>query len=103
AERWRRPAPGNGAPGQQRKERVGMVDTTYERLRDIIVEHLGVEKEKVTPDASFTDDLNADSLDLVDLMMTIEERFGLAEIPDEDTRKIVTVQDTVDYIEEHAS
>jgi len=80
-----------------------MVETTFDRLRDIIVEHLGVEKEKVTPDASFTDDLNADSLDLVDLMMTIEEKFGLGEIPDEDTRKIVTVQDAVDYIEEHSS
>jgi acyl carrier protein len=80
-----------------------MAESTFERLRDIIVEHLGVEKEKVTPDASFTDDLNADSLDLVDLMMTIEEQFGLGEIPDEDTRKIGTVQDAVDYIEEHAA
>ena len=80
-----------------------MAETTYEKLRDIVVEHLGVEVEKVTPDASFTDDLNADSLDLVDLMMTIEEKFGLGEIPDEDTRKITTVQEAVDYIEEHTS
>lgn len=80
-----------------------MADTTFEKLREIIVEHLGVETDKVTPDASFTEDLNADSLDLVDLMMTIEEKFGLGEIPDEDTRKIATVQDAVDYIEEHSS
>jgi acyl carrier protein len=76
--------------------------TTYERLKKIVVEQLGVDEEQVTPEASFVDDLNADSLDLVELIMSLEEEFG-AEISDEDAEKIRTVQDAVDYIDEHSS
>jgi acyl carrier protein len=74
--------------------------TTYERLKKIIVEQLGVDEEEVTPQASFVEDLNADSLDLVELIMSLEEEFGM-EISDEDAEKIQKVQDAVDYIEEH--
>lgn len=78
--------------------------TVYERVRRIIVEQLGVEEEEVVPTASFVDDLNADSLDLVELIMTMEEEFSndtrTVEISDEDAEKIVTVQDAVDYIKD---
>ena len=73
--------------------------TTYERLKKIVVEQLGVEEDEVKPEASFVDDLNADSLDLVELIMSLEEEFG-TEISDEDAEKIRTVQDAVDYIDE---
>jgi acyl carrier protein len=80
------------------------VPTVFERVRRIIVEQLGVEEEEVVPSASFVDDLNADSLDLVELIMTMEEEFGSGdnpiEISDEDAEKIVTVQDAVDYIKD---
>ncbi len=76
--------------------------TVYERVRGLIVEQLGVEEGQVTSNASFVDDLNADSLDLVELIMSIEEEFGgddgSLEISDEDAEKIQTVQDAVDYI-----
>ncbi len=74
--------------------------TTFERLKKIIVEQLGVDEEEVTPQASFVEDLNADSLDLVELIMSLEEEFGM-EISDEDAEKIQKVQDAVDFIEEH--
>jgi acyl carrier protein len=74
--------------------------TTYERLKKIIVEQLGVDEEEVTPTASFVEDLNADSLDLVELIMSLEEEFGM-EISDEDAEKIQKVSDAVEYIEEH--
>ena len=73
---------------------------TYDRLKKIIVEQLGVDEEEVKPEASFVDDLNADSLDLVELIMSLEEEFGM-EISDEDAERIQTVQDAVDFIEEH--
>jgi acyl carrier protein len=73
--------------------------TTFERLKKIIVEQLGVDEEEVTPQASFVEDLNADSLDLVELIMSLEEEFGM-EISDEDAEKIQKVQDAVEYIEE---
>ncbi|MCB0403302.1 MAG: acyl carrier protein [Bdellovibrionales bacterium] len=68
-----------------------------EKVKNIIVEQLGVEAETVTPEASFIDDLGADSLDIVELVMTMEEEFDL-EIPDEDAEKIKTVNDVVNYI-----
>jgi acyl carrier protein len=74
--------------------------TTYERLKKIIVEQLGVDEEEVQPQASFVEDLNADSLDLVELIMSLEEEFGM-EISDDDAEKIQKVQDAVDFIEEH--
>ncbi len=76
--------------------------TILERVKEIIVEQLGVDSEEVVPSASFVDDLGADSLDLVELIMSLEEAFSdsskKVEIPDEDAEKIVTVQDAVDYI-----
>jgi acyl carrier protein len=72
-----------------------------ERVKQIIVEQLGVDEAEVTPSASFVDDLGADSLDTVELVMAFEEAFDI-EIPDEDAEKIRTVNDAVDYIEKHA-
>jgi len=71
-----------------------------ERVKQIIVEQLGVDEGEVTPSASFVDDLGADSLDTVELVMAFEESFGV-EIPDEDAEKIATVKDAVEYIEKH--
>lgn len=73
---------------------------TYERVRRCVVEQLGIDESEVDPDASLVDDLNADSLDLVELIMSLEEEFGM-EISDEDAEKIQKVQDAVDFIEEH--
>jgi acyl carrier protein len=72
-----------------------------ERVKQIIVEQLGVDEAEVTPSASFVDDLGADSLDTVELVMAFEEAFEI-EIPDEDAEKIRTVKDAVDYINSHA-
>ncbi len=76
--------------------------TVFDRVKKIIVDQLGVEEKEVTPTAKFADDLGADSLDLVELIMAIEEGFSTpdkkVEIPDADAEKIVTVQDAVDYI-----
>jgi acyl carrier protein len=78
-----------------------IVEKTVERrVIEIIVEQLGVSEEEVTLEASFIDDLGADSLDLVELIMAMEEEFGI-EISDEDAEKIKTVQDVVNYISEH--
>jgi acyl carrier protein len=73
---------------------------TADRVKKIVVEHLGVESEKVTEDASFIDDLGADSLDIVELVMAFEEEFGV-EIPDDAAEKISTVSDAIKYIEEN--
>ena len=78
-----------------------MSDTAEARVKEIIVEELGVEADKVTSEASFVDDLGADSLDTVELVMALEEEFGI-DIPDEDAEKMRTVGDAVAYIEEHA-
>jgi acyl carrier protein len=72
-----------------------------DKVKQIVVEQLGVEESEVTPKASFVDDLGADSLDTVELVMAFEEAFDI-EIPDEDAEKIRTVQDAIDYIEKHA-
>lgn len=72
----------------------------FQKLKSIVVEQLGVNEENVTMEATFVDDLAADSLDIVELIMNIEEEFDL-EIPDSDTEKIVTIGDVVKYIEEH--
>ena len=71
-----------------------------DKVKSIIVEQLGVDEEEVTPDASFVDDLGADSLDTVELVMALEEEFE-TEIPDEEAEKITTVQQAVDYISSH--
>lgn len=76
--------------------------TIYERLKKIVIEQLGVEESEVKPDAKFSDDLGADSLDLVELIMALEEEFTTPgkkiEIPDADAEKILTVQNAVDFI-----
>ena len=77
-----------------------MEKTVERRVIEIIVEQLGVSEEEVTMEASFIEDLGADSLDLVELIMAMEEEFGI-EISDEDAEKIQTVQDVVSYINEH--
>ena len=75
---------------------------TFERLRDIIADTLKVEKDKVTMEASFQDDLKADSLDLVELIMAFEDEYGV-EIPDEDAQKIRTVSQALEYVQTHQS
>ncbi|MEE9239568.1 MAG: acyl carrier protein [bacterium] len=75
-----------------------MAENVEERVREIVVEQLSVESEKVVPEASFINDLGADSLDTVELVMAFEEKFGL-EIPDEDAENITTVKDAVSYIQ----
>ena len=74
--------------------------TVSERLKKIIVDQLGVDESEVVPSASFVEDLNADSLDLVELIMSLEEEFNL-EISDEDAEKIHTVGDALEYVQEH--
>ena len=70
-----------------------------ERVKDLVVEQLGVSQDQVTPQASFIDDLGADSLDTVELVMAFEEEFGI-DIPDEDAEKMATVNDAIKYLEE---
>lgn len=76
-----------------------MADNIEAKVREIIINELGVEPEKVTPDASFVEDLGADSLDTVELVMAFEEEFGM-EIPDEEAEQLQSVGDAVRYIEE---
>lgn len=82
-----------------------MGTTIFERVRKVIAEQLGVDEGEIKPETSFVEDLNADSLDLVELIMSLEEEFSKEgksiEIADEDAEKIVTVQDAVNYIVEH--
>jgi len=77
-----------------------MAASAEDRLKKIIAEQLSVSEEEVTPEANFIDDLNADSLDLVELIMSLEEEFNV-KISDEDAEKIRTVQDAMDYLHEH--
>jgi acyl carrier protein len=78
-----------------------MASSVEDKVKQIIVEQLGVDESEVTPTASFIDDLGADSLDTVELVMALEEGFGM-EIPDEDAEKITTVKDAINYIEAHS-
>lgn len=78
------------------------MSTIEQRVKETVVEQLGVKEEEVTLDASFVDDLGADSLDTVELVMALEEEFE-TEIPDEDAEKITTVQEAINYINKHAS
>ena len=94
-QKWFRP------PAAGRKENADLMASVEERVKQIIVEQLGVDEGEVTPNASFVDDLGADSLDTVELVMAFEEAFEI-EIPDEDAEKIRTVKDAVDYIGSHA-
>ena len=75
-------------------------EEVLEKVKEIIVEQLGVSESSITMEASFIDDLGADSLDIVELIMALEEEFDM-EIPDSDAEKVVTVKDVVDYIKEH--
>jgi len=80
------------------------VATVFDKIKSIVVEQLGVEAKDVVPTASFVEDLGADSLDLVELIMSLEETFSTAErkleIPDEAAEKIITIQDAIDYLRE---
>lgn len=76
---------------------MAMAENAEERLRKIIAEQLGVAEEEVVPEASFIDDLNADSLEMVDLIISLEEEFGI-QVSDEDAEKIKTVKDAIDYL-----
>ena len=80
---------------------MSMTSDAQQRLRKIIAEQLSVDESDVVPEAAFIEDLNADSLDLVELIMTLEEEFNV-KISDEDAEKIQTVQDAADYLAEHA-
>jgi acyl carrier protein len=75
--------------------------TTFEEVKKIVAEQLGVDEAEVKPEASFANDLGADSLDTVELVMALEEKFGV-EIPDEEAEKIVTVQNALDFINNQA-
>jgi acyl carrier protein len=91
-------------PGARDSRKIGgaiRMASVEERVKQIIVEQLGVDEGEVTPTASFVDDLGADSLDTVELVMAFEEAFGI-EIPDEDAEKIATVKDAVEYIDKHS-
>ncbi len=76
------------------------MSTVEERVKQIVVEQLGVKEDEVAPESSFVDDLGADSLDTVELVMALEEEFS-CEIPDEEAEKITTVQQAIDYINAH--
>ncbi len=79
---------------------MSLTQDAQDRLRKIIAEQLSVDEEEVVPEASFIEDLNADSLDLVELIMTLEEEFNI-KISDEDAENIRSVQDAIDYLQEH--
>jgi acyl carrier protein len=79
-----------------------MADTTFDSVKEIVVDLLGVDEEKVTMDARFREDLEADSLDLVELIMAFEDKFG-GEISDDDAQKITTVGEAVAYLDSHSA
>jgi acyl carrier protein len=95
--------PGRGCrwPVVKRGEELGLDrEEILNKIQEITADRLGVDESDVTPDASFREDLEADSLDLVELIMELEEQFGM-EIPDEEAEKITTVEEAVDYVQEH--
>ena len=75
--------------------------STFDKVKEVIIDKLGVEEDTINTDAHFVNDLGADSLDTVELIMELEEEFGI-EIPDEDAEKIATVQQAIDYINDHS-
>lgn len=88
-----------GAKSIMAEEQV--LNSVEERVTDIVVEQLGLERDKVHPESKFVDDLGADSLDTVELVMALEEEFEI-EIPDEEAEKITTLREAIAYVEEHA-
>jgi acyl carrier protein len=94
------PGAGAAARASQKLTEEASMSETNDRVKKIVVEHLGVDAEKVTEEASFIDDLGADSLDIVELVMAFEEEFGV-EIPDDAAEKITTVKDAIDYIDQN--
>ena len=88
-------------PDQKASSKPEQGDTITEKVKDIVARELGVDRKKVLPDSRFVDDLGADSLDVVELIMAFEEAFDL-EIPDEDAEKFCVVKDAIDYIKAHA-
>jgi acyl carrier protein len=89
--------PARGLPSRGEGEGMSSIE---ERVRKIVIEQLGVKEEDITPEASFVDDLGADSLDTVELVMALEEEFE-CDIPDEEAEKITTVQQAIDYVQSH--
>ena len=76
------------------------METVQDRVKNIVAAHLGVKSEEIETDSTFADELEADSLDMVEIMMALEDEFG-CDIPEEEAKRITTVQETVDYIETH--
>ena len=76
------------------------METVQDRVKNIVAAHLGVKSEEIEADSTFADELEADSLDMVEIMMALEDEFG-CDIPEEEAKRITTVQETVDYIETH--
>jgi acyl carrier protein len=93
--------PGRENPAALSQEDGTVMEPIADRVKKIIVDQLGVEEDEVSPEKSFVDDLGADSLDTVELVMALEEEFGI-EIPDEDAEKIGKVSQAIEYIEKHA-
>ncbi len=84
------------------KTKKGEIMALFDEVKEVIVEQLNVDENEVTPEANFVEDLGADSLDVVEMVMALEEKFGI-EIPDSDAENIKTVQDVIDYIEKAKS